>query len=126
VVFKTYLIRGDPGDSGLFEFTSLFLPVAYKILNGSLPPTFLPKAQECLQLSKDVRCGDWFIFEEYTEIRLYGASVKPYKLPKFAPMWLFSLEFIRQSLNVDQVHFVPMKKKQEGRKVMQRNTGKIS
>ena len=28
----------------------------------------------------------------------------------FVPMRLFALEFIRQSLNVDQVHFVPMKK----------------
>ena len=44
VVFWTYLIRNDPGYSGLIEFTSLFFPVAYKILNGSLPPTFLPKA----------------------------------------------------------------------------------
>jgi len=81
MVFSTGLIRGDLEDSGLFEFTSLFLPVAYKILNGSLPPTFLPKSQECLQLSKDVRCGDWFIFEEHAEIRLYGASVKAYRLP---------------------------------------------
>jgi len=110
VVFWTSLIRGDPRDNGLFEFTSLFLPMAYKILNGSLPPTFLPKAQECLQLSKDVTCGDWFIFEEHVEIRLYGAAIKPYRLPKFVPMRLFGLEFIRQSLNVDQVHFVPMKK----------------
>lgn len=84
--------------------------MAYKILNGTLPPTFLPKAQEFLQLSKDVRCGDWFIFEEHVEIRLYGASVKPYRLPKFVPMRLFALEFMKESLNVDQVHFVPMKK----------------
>lgn len=48
VVFWIDLIRNDPGDSGLFEFNSLFLPVAYRILNGSLPPTFFPKAQECL------------------------------------------------------------------------------
>lgn len=77
MVFWTNLIRGDPGDGGLLEFTFLFLPVAYKILNGTLPQTFLPKAQEFLQLSKDVRCGDWFIFEEHAKIKLYGASVKP-------------------------------------------------
>ena len=56
VVFWTDLVRGDPKDGGLFEFTSLFLPVVYKILNGALPPKFLPKAQEFLQLRKDVRC----------------------------------------------------------------------
>lgn len=110
MVFWIDLVRGDPKDGDLFEFTSSFLPMAYKILNGTLPPTFLPKAQEFLQLSKDVRCGDWFVFEEHAEIRLYGASVKPYRLPKFVRMRLFSLDFIRQSLNVDQVHFVPMKR----------------
>ena len=57
-----------------------------------------------------MKCGDWFIFEEHAEIRLYGAFVKPYRLPKFVPMRLLSLEFIRQSLNLDQVHFVPMNK----------------
>lgn len=95
MVFWTDLIRGDPEYSGLFEFTSLFLLVVYKILNGILRPTFLPKAQEFIQFSKDVRCGDWFIFEEHAKIRLYGASFKPYRLPKFVPMRLFSLEFIR-------------------------------
>lgn len=54
--------------------------------------------------------GDWFVFEEHSEIRLYGASVEPYRLPIFVPMRLFILEFIRKILNVDQVHFVPMKK----------------
>ena len=68
MVFWTNLIWNDPGDSGLFEFTSLFLPVAYKITNESIPPTFFSKAQECLQLSKDVRCGDWIIFEEHAEL----------------------------------------------------------
>lgn len=110
VVFWIDLIRFDPRDSGLFEFTSLFLSVVYKILNGTLPTAFFHKAQEFLHLSQDMRCGDWYVFEDHAEIRLYGASVKPYILPKFVPMRLFALEFIRQGLNVDQVHFVPMKK----------------
>ena len=44
------------------------------------------------------------------EIRLYGAGVEPYRLPVFVPMRLFAFEFINQCLNVDQIHFVPMKK----------------
>ena len=50
------------------------------------------------------------MYDDYSEIRLYGAGIEPYRLPIFVPMRLFSLEFIRQSLNVDQIHFVPMKK----------------
>ena len=86
------------------------MPVAYKVLNGVPPPCFLPKAQECLQLINACKFGDWFVYEDYSEIRLYGAGVEPYILPNFVPMRLFALEFIRQSLNVDQVHFVPMNK----------------
>ena len=41
---------------------------------------------------------------------MYGASIEPYRLPNFVPIWIFALEFIRQSLNADQVHFLPMKK----------------
>ena len=29
---------------------------------------------------------DWFVFEDYSEIRLYGAGVEPYRLPVFVPM----------------------------------------
>jgi hypothetical protein len=46
----------------------------------------------------------------YTEIILYGSEVKPYKLPSFLTMRIFALEFIRQSINVDEVHFIPRKK----------------
>lgn len=49
--------------------------------------------------------GDWYIFEDYTKIRLYVVEVPPYHLPIFFPMRIFSLESIRHSLNVDQGHF---------------------
>ena len=50
------------------------------------------------------------MYDDHSETRLYGARFEPYILPMFVPMRLFTLEFIRQNLNVDQVHFVPMKK----------------
>lgn len=61
-------------------------------------------------MEKNYKFGDWYVYEDYSEIRLYGAGVEPYRLPIFVPIRLFSLEFIRKSLNVDQIHFVPMKK----------------
>jgi hypothetical protein len=42
---------------------------------------------------------------------MYGAEVKAFKLPSFLTMIIFSLEFVRQSLNVDEVHFIPRRKK---------------
>ena len=50
------------------------------------------------------------MYDDYSEIRLYGAEIEPYRLPIFVPVRLFALEFIRQSLNVDKIHFVPMNK----------------
>ena len=41
---------------------------------------------------------------------MYGAKVPPYCLPIFLPVRIFSLEFIRKSLNIDQVYFVPTRK----------------
>ena len=49
--------------------------------------------------------GDWYLYEDYTKIKLCGCELEPYKLPIYLIPRLFSLEFIRQSLNVDQVHF---------------------
>ena len=110
VIFWTDVVRREKNEAGLFDFASYYMPTAYKKLNGSPPRCFLPKAQEFFHLGNNCKYGDWFVFDEYYEIRLYGASVESYTLPNFVPMRLFALEFIRQSLNVDQVHFVPMEK----------------
>ena len=37
----------------------------------------------------------------------------PYKLPKFLPVRIFSLEYIRQMINSDDIHFVAFKNKQQ-------------
>jgi hypothetical protein len=37
----------------------------------------------------------------------------PYKLPKYFPVRIFSLEYIRQMINSDDIHFVAFKKKQQ-------------
>lgn len=43
--------------------------------------------------------------------RIYGAILAPYKFPKFFTTRIFSLEYIRQILNVDAVNFTASKKK---------------
>jgi hypothetical protein len=37
----------------------------------------------------------------------------PYKLPKYLPVRIFSLEYIKQMINSDDVYFVSAKKKQQ-------------
>lgn len=51
------------------------------------------------------------MYQNHTEIRIYGYELAPYKLPRYLPMRLFSLEYYRQIINLDEVHFVKAKKK---------------
>ena len=62
--------------------------------------------KKVLQLSEKNRIGDWYLYQNHIEIRVYGSSLIPYKLPKYLPMRLFSLEYIRQILNSDAVNFL--------------------
>jgi len=55
--------------------------------------------------------GDWYLYKNHIEIRIYGCLLAPYKLPRYLPMRLFALEYYRQIINADEVNFVNAKKK---------------
>ena len=57
--------------------------------------------------------GDWYLYQNHTEIRIYGCQLAPYKLPKYLPMRLFSLEYYRQIMNSDEINFVSAKKRSQ-------------
>jgi len=57
--------------------------------------------------------GYWYCYQNYTEIRVYGCELPPYKVPKYLPIRIFALEYVRQRLHVDEVHFVAAKKKSQ-------------
>jgi hypothetical protein len=57
----------------------------------------------------ETKLGDGYLFEKYTKIRIYGVEIKPFISPKFFTLSIFSLEFIRKSLNLDDIHFVSKK-----------------
>jgi len=42
---------------------------------------------------------------------MYGLEFKPFKFPSFFTMTVFALEFIRQILDPDDIHFIPRKKR---------------
>jgi hypothetical protein len=75
------------------------------------PPRIFPECKNILQLSPDKRVGDWYLFENHIEIRVYGVEVQPFLLPRFLTPRIFSLEFIRKRLNSDYIHFVSKKHK---------------
>ena len=53
------------------------------------------------------------MYQNHTEIRIYGCEIAHYKLPRYFLVWIFALEYIRQMINSDDIHFVAFKKKQQ-------------
>ena len=53
------------------------------------------------------------MLEEHTIIRVYGFSYELYSLPSFLTLRVFSLEFIRHKLIVDNEHLISFKKASE-------------
>ena len=81
------------------------------MLSSSSEPRISEEIKKVLQLSEHIRIGDWYLFQNHTEIRVYGCQLTPYKLPKYLPMRLFALEYIKQILNSDEVNFLSTMKK---------------
>jgi len=93
------------------EFIDWFIHPSSTLLIGAPPPRLFGDINNSLQLSENYRIGDWYLYQNHTEIKIYGCELCPYKLPKYVPIRLFSLEYLRQLINVDLTHFCNVKKK---------------
>lgn len=69
-------------------------------------PKISQELKELLQLSPNNRTGDWYIFENHTIIRIYGFEGQPYIFSAFLTPMVYALEFMRERLTYDQLHFV--------------------
>ena len=69
--------------------------------------------QRILHLSEDAKIGDWYLYQNHSEIRVYGCELAAYKLPRYVPVRIFALEYIGQIMNSDDIHFVSLNKKQQ-------------
>ena len=87
------------------EFIDHFIHPAMTLLLGSPPPRLTDEMQRLLHLSKAYSIGDWYFYQHHTVIRIYGCELPPFRLPRFVPMRLFSLEYFRQFGFVDMFHF---------------------
>jgi hypothetical protein len=83
------------------------------MLSGRPEPRINDKVQWILHLLDHTKTGDCYLYQDHTEIRVYGCELALYKLPKYLPIRIFSLEYIRQMISSDDIHFVSLKKKQQ-------------
>ena len=70
----------------------------------------MKKLRESYSCLRTVRLGIGN-YTGITDIRVYGALLAPYKLPRFVTTNFFALEYLRQILNVDEVNFMASRKK---------------
>lgn len=95
------------------QFIELFIHLAISLMSNTLVTRINDEIVKVLQLINQATTGDWYLYQNYTKIMVYGCEVPPYKLPRYLPIRIFALEYIRQRLNADEVNFVAEKKKSQ-------------
>ena len=91
------------------DFIDSFVHPVMTMLTGSPPPIISQEIKRVLQLSKQSKVEDWYLYQNHIKIRIYGCQLAPYKLPKYLPIRLFALEYYRQIMNYDNINFVSTK-----------------
>ena len=92
------------------KFMNFLMEKTYNIFFQERLPRVFPEMKETLQLSPSKRIGDWFLLESETIIRLYEFLHHPYVLPSFLTTRIFSLEFLRQNIIVEEEHILSFRK----------------
>jgi hypothetical protein len=107
----TSLVRENSTKFIFRDFIDQFYHPMVCMLDSRMEPRINEEVHIILHLSDLAKTGDWYLYQDHTEIRVYGCEFPPYKLPKYLPIRIFALEYIRHMISSDDIHFVPFKKK---------------
>jgi hypothetical protein len=110
--YWTSLLRRNSTEFNFKQFIEQFYQLVVSMLSGKPKPRVNEEVHRILHLLDLAKIGDWYLYKNHIEIRVYGGELAPYKLPTYFPVRIFSLEFIRQMINSNDIHFVSLKKKQ--------------
>jgi hypothetical protein len=91
----TFLLRHNSTKFSFKQFIDQFYHPVVSMLSDRPEPRINDEVQRILHLSDHTKTGDWYLYQNHTEIRVYGCELAPYKLPKYLPVIVFSLEYIR-------------------------------
>lgn len=105
VIFWTPLIQRYSTVFSYKEFIDSFVHPVVNMLTSSYQPRINDEIKRVLQLAKNSRVGDWYLYQDHIEIRIYRCQLTPYRLPKYLPMRIFASEYFRQIINSDEVNF---------------------
>jgi hypothetical protein len=113
VTVWTSLLKCNSVEYDFAAFIDQFYDPVVSMLTSVPEPRVNDEVRRVLHLSENVETGDWYLYQNHSEIRVYRCELAPYKLPRYMPVRVFALEYIRQIMNSDEVHFVSLKKKQQ-------------
>jgi hypothetical protein len=109
----TSLLKHNSVEYNYKAFIDQFYHHVVSMLSGMPEPRINDEVRRILHLSDNAKTGDWYLYQNHTEVRVYGCELAPYKLSRYVPVRIFALEYIRQIMNSDDIHFVSLKKKQQ-------------
>ena len=87
------------------NFTHKIMSSIWMLIFGSSLPRMMEEMKAYLQKSNEL-VGDWFLYKEFTILRIYGFENEPYRLPLFLTKRIFVQEFLRQRLHVESEMFL--------------------
>lgn len=102
VIFQTMLVMNEQKEYSYKQFIEMLVHPVLSVLSRRSEPRMSEEIRKFLQLSNQVQIGDWYLYQNYTELKIFGCEIPPYKLPKFLPMRIFALEYIKQMFNMDE------------------------
>ena len=76
-IFWTSLVHLYDSQYSYTDFIDIFLYPVTTMLLGSPPPRISADIRRVLQLSKQYRVEDWYLYQNHTEIRIYGCELAP-------------------------------------------------
>jgi hypothetical protein len=85
----TSLVRKNSSEFSFKHFIDQFYHPVVCMLNNRMEPRINEEVQRILHLSDLAKIGDWYLYQNHTEIRVYGCELPPYKLPKYLPVRIF-------------------------------------
>jgi len=98
------LVRIPTNNLGFTHYNDTFMKLVFSIFYGVPLSSIFLKYKILLQLPRSLTC-DWYLYQHYTIIRVYGFEHEAYMLPVFLTPRIFSLEYIRQVFFSDKEHF---------------------
>ena len=104
------LVLIDEMTQSYCKFINGLMEVIYNIFFQKTLPRVLPKMKDTLHLSPSKMIGYWFLSKSGTIIILYSFVHQPYILPAFLTTRIFSLEFIRKKVKVEEEHILNFRK----------------